>query len=146
MERDLITRLLAVAEIAALVGDRVSWFELARPDPGDTWSAALPAILLTNAAPGQSWTHQGPNALINPRVQIDVYSEIDGTTEALADLIKAEMQRLDEVVAGDTRFLPPAPIHIWNPHKDQIAGTEALPGVPVFCWLIDLSFFCQPAT
>jgi hypothetical protein len=46
MEEDLVARLTGVAEIGALVGTRVSWFELPR-------AGGLPAVMLTMVYPGR---------------------------------------------------------------------------------------------
>jgi hypothetical protein len=86
MEEDLVARLTGVAEIGALVGTRVSWFELPR-------AGGLPAVMLTMVYPGEDWTHEGPMALTAPRVQFDLGAR-GFDSRALARLIKAEMQRL----------------------------------------------------
>jgi hypothetical protein len=139
MEEDLVARLAGVAPIAAIFDSRISWFELPR-------AAGLPAIMLTMVYPGEDWTHQGPMALTAPRVQFDVWGLDDTTVATGARLIKAEMQRLDAVTVGDTEFLPPAILELSQPSKDQIGGTESVPGLPVYRWLLDMSFSCQPAT
>lgn len=139
MEEDLVARLAGVAPIAAIFGTRVSWFELPR-------SAGLPAIMLSMVYPGEDWTHAGPMGLVNPRVQFDVWGLDDTSVATGARLIKAEMQRLDPVTIGDTEFLPPAIVEGSQPMRDQIGGTESLEGVPAYRWMLDISFFCQPAT
>lgn len=97
----LRSRLLANGTIAGLVATRVDWG--LRPS-----KAGLPAIVLTKAAPGQEWTHDGPDALINPWVQFDCYGATQVSALAVADALQAEMQRLDRVTVGGWHFDPPA--------------------------------------
>jgi len=139
MEEDLVARLVGVPAIAAIIGTRAAWFELPRAE-------GLPAIMLTMVYPGENWTHEGPMALASPRVQFDAFGQDDTTVATLARLIKAEMQRTDSVIVGDTEFLPPATLELSQLMKDQIGGTDMMPGLPVYRWLLDFNFNCQPAT
>lgn len=94
------SRLLANGTITALVGSRVDWG--LRPE-----KSALPAIVLTKAAPGQDWTFKGPDPLVRPWVQFDCYGATQVSSLAVADALQAEMQRVTEVTAGGWTFLPP---------------------------------------
>jgi hypothetical protein len=85
-------------------------------------------------------------ALTAPRVQFDHWGEDATIVAALARLTKAEMQRTDAVIVGDTEFLPPATLELSQPMRDQIGGTDSAPGLPVYRWMLDMSFNCQPAT
>jgi hypothetical protein len=101
MRPALRSRLLANGTITGLVATRVDWG--LRPA-----NSALPAIVLTKAAPGQDWTFKGPDTLINPWVQFDCYGATQVSALAVADALQAEMQRLTEVTVGGWKFLPPA--------------------------------------
>ena len=85
-------RLLAAGAIAALVDDRIYWGK--RPQ-----NAPLPGVVLTKVAPGQGWTHEGPDPLVNPWVQIDVYAASLPSASSVASALQAEMQRIDPVSA-----------------------------------------------
>ena len=108
-------RLLADATINTLTGGRVSW-------GGRPQGSALPAIVLTKAAPGRDWTFNGPDALVQPWVQIDVWSATQPSGAAVVAAVQAEMERLDNVTAGGWKFQPPG--FLVN---DQWPGPEDLP-------------------
>ena len=97
MEEDLVTRLTGVAGISAIVGAQVSWFWFQRGETGGR-------IALSMISPGESWTHEGPDGLPHPRVQIDCRHEDPDTLAALKRLVVAEMQT--ESIAGGTKFHP----------------------------------------
>lgn len=84
MEEALVARLAASAPIAAIVGNRVDWFD--RPD-------GFPALVLTKAAPGREWNMDGPDGLDAPRVQGDCWALAKGTVAALARALRAEMEQ-----------------------------------------------------
>lgn len=94
---DLRTRLLGDAGLAALVGERIAWFEAGR-----SW-AEYPAIVLQEISPGREYTHAGPDGLDEPRVQFDIFA-IGGVSafEVEAALMAAMEQ--GAVEAGGTRF------------------------------------------
>lgn len=95
MQADLVTRLTGASAIAALCGQRVSWFWRQRGD-------AVPAISLTLISPGREWTHAGPDGLDGPRVQFDLWARTFDQVTALKAAVLAEMEQLRE--AGGTRF------------------------------------------
>jgi len=93
MEEDLLARLGTAAPIAALVADRVDWFDRPR---------ALPALTLTKVSPGREWTMSGPDGLDEPRVQIDAWALTKAGVGALARAVLAEMEQPRDV--GATSF------------------------------------------
>lgn len=97
MEESMIARLAGVSGIAALVGDRISWFGRVRGD-------ALPALALSKISPGREWTHGGPIELDRPRVQIDHWAATETEAVALARAVQAELEVQADV--GGTRFHP----------------------------------------
>ena len=127
----LRARLLANATISSASGGLVRWDE----------RAGLPALALYKVAPGQGWTHDGPNPLVNPRVQMDSYGRTGPEAQALADAVQAEMQRLDVVTAGGWVFLPPALllVDLSREPQDLPGGTKA------HLVTHDYSFWAQPA-
>lgn len=102
MEVDLITRLVAVPAIAAIIGTRAAWMERA----GD---GIAPAIRLTLAASGRSYTHGGWDGVDGPTVQFDY---LGGDTMELLSLraaVRMAMESPSPVageVVGATRFFP----------------------------------------
>lgn len=126
-------RLLANSTINTLTGGRVSW-------GGRPQATALPAIVLTKAAPGQEWTHDGPDALVRPWVQFDIWSSTYPSGAAIAEAVQAEMQRLDRVTVGGWHF--DAPGELIN---DQWPGPEDLVGGGTAYRIIhDYRFYAQP--
>lgn len=111
------SRLLAAGALTALVDDRVHWGK--RPQNG-----ALPALVLTKVAPGQDWTHDGPDSLVNPWVQIDVYGASLPSVSSVASALQAEMQRIDIVNVEGWKFLPPATLEgdQWPEAQDLAKG------------------------
>jgi hypothetical protein len=113
-------RLLSNAELTSLLGQRVTW-------GGRPQASALPAIVLTKAAPGQDWTHAGPDPLVNPWVQADIYAADFPTAGAVSAALQGEMQRPDDVTAGGWRFEPPGMLvaEQWPGIEDLIGGGQA---------------------
>jgi hypothetical protein len=136
-EEDLRARLLGLPALAAIT-DKVSWYDL----PRGLWRAA---VLLTDVAPGESWTHEGPMALANPRVQFDCYAEAEADARTLGRIIKAELQRTDEVTIGETIFQPPAQLNIRLRSREELAGSDSQPARELYRVLQDFSFFTRPA-
>ncbi len=95
MEEDLVARLVADAEVSALVGDGVSWFERNRSD-------ALPVLVLTKVSPGRDYTHGGTDGLDGPRVQFDCLGATMDEALALKRAVLACMEPAASV--GDTQF------------------------------------------
>lgn len=116
MEEDLIARLAGVSSIAALVGDRISWFGRQRGD-------ALPALMLSKISPGREWTHTGPDGLDRPRVQFDCWAAGDGDAAALARALRDALELSADV--GTTRFHP-AMIdgEGWSDDGEQDGGAQ----------------------
>lgn len=104
-------------------------------------STTLPYIRLTKVGAGREWTHEGPIALVNPRVQIDVFGKDAAQASALAAAIQAEMERLTQVVAGGWRFFPPGVIDMdRGPDVEDMAG-----GGQTHRIMHGYSFWAQPA-
>lgn len=97
MEEALVERLVAVAGVAGIAGDRISWFGRQRGD-------ALPALTLSKISPGEEWNHSGPDRLDRPRVRFDCWSAEADDAAALGRAVKAEMRETAEV--GGVRFHP----------------------------------------
>ncbi|HEX8555777.1 MAG TPA: DUF3168 domain-containing protein [Sphingomonas sp.] len=127
MEAALLTRLTGNAPIAAIVNDRVDWFD--RP-------TTLPALTLTKVSPGREWTMDGPDGLDEPRIQIDAWATRKDTVGALAAAVLAEMEQ--ERVAGDWRFHP-ASVEFERWSVEDVAGVG-----PVFRIQQDFAFYHQP--
>ena len=124
-------RLLANATINSASGGKIAWDD----------RTGLPALVLTKVAPGREWTHAGPDALVNPRVQIDSYGSTRPQALALADAVQAEMERLDAVTAGGWVFTPPAFIE-----NDLSRGAQDLPGGgKAYLITHDYTFRAKPA-
>lgn len=136
-QEDLRTRLLGLPALAAIT-DKVSWYDL----PRGLWPAA---VLLTEVAPGESWTHQGPMDLANPRVQFDAYAEREADARALAGIIKDELQRTDEVTIAGTIFLPPAALQIRLRTREELTGSDSQPARELYRVMQDFSFYTRPA-
>lgn len=86
------------ARLTAALGDaRVSSFG---PNRGD----AYPKTVFNEISPGEEWTHEGPNSIARPRVQMDHYGRTRSEVTARARAAKAEM-RVAATVAG-VRFEP----------------------------------------
>lgn len=101
LQAALRARLIANGAIGAFAATRVYWG--IRPQ-----NSPLPAIVLTKVAPGQSWTHAGPDALVNPWFQADYYAADQAGVAALAAAAQAELQRTEAVEAGGWTFIPPS--------------------------------------
>lgn len=97
MEEALVTRMTGAAPIAALAATRVSWFWFQRNDAGTR-------IALSMISPGENWTHEGPDGLLHPRVQIDCRAETATVALALARAVTSEMHEAAEV--SGVRFHP----------------------------------------
>lgn len=97
MEEALVERLTESAPISAYAGQRVSWFWFQRGDTGTR-------IALTMVSPGENWTHEGPDGLLHPRIQVDCRAETASAAVALARAVTAEMHQAADV-AG-VRFHP----------------------------------------
>lgn len=127
-------RLLANSTINSLTGGRVSW-------GGRPQAAALPAVVLTKAAPGQEWTHSGTDGLIRPWVQVDIWSATQPSGASIAFAVQAEMERLTDVTVGGWRFKAPGIIV-----SDQWPGPEDLAGGgTAYRIMHDYRFWAQPA-
>lgn len=76
----LVARLLADPDIAALVGDRVEWDDLA-PD------SALPAITLQTISDPRPQTHDGFDSFRGTRVQVNCLARTATEADALLELV-----------------------------------------------------------
>lgn len=86
----MITRLTGVTAIADLAGDRISWFARVRGDAG-------PAVVLNVISAGRMWTHDGPDGLDHPRLQVDSYGETELQAVALARAVRTELEQAADV-------------------------------------------------
>lgn len=127
-EEALVARLQAAAAVAAIAGSRVSWFE--RPRIG-----GLPCVELTEIAPGEEWTHSGPDGVNRALVQFDAWAETATIAMQLARAVKTEMQRLPTVTAAGWVFHPAA-LEMRRHEVDDIDG-----GTKVYRVQQDFSFY-----
>jgi hypothetical protein len=132
MEEALVARMVGVAPIAAIIGDRAAWFERPRAD-------GLAALTFTKVTPGREWTHDGPDGLDRPTVQFDCWGLSDAEVAALARAVLAEMETLGEVTVAE-----------WTFHEAQLEfenwSVEDLDGdVKVFRAQLDFSFYHHAA-
>lgn len=131
LQTALRARLLANSTVATASGSKIAWDE----------RTGLPAAVLSKVAPGRGWTHEGPNPLVQPRVQIDSYGSTRAQAQALADAVQAEMERTDSVTAGGWTFHPPAILNV-----DLSRTPEDLPGGgKAYLVTQDYTFWAQPA-
>lgn len=127
MEEALIARLSAAAAVAAVVGDRISWFGRIEGDP-------LPALTLLNISPGQSWTHSGPDGVDRPRVRFDCYAATDVEAIALKRAVIATMTA-------------PVDIDGWRFHPGMLGADRTIEepqmagGTDLFHQQIELQFY-----
>lgn len=89
---DLQARLRADAQLAALCGARISWFESARSHAG-----IYPRVVMQQVTPGRDYTHDGPDGLDHPSVQFDIFAADGAQAEAVETVLLAVME------AGGTR-------------------------------------------
>lgn len=126
-------RLKAVSGLNTPTAGRIEWGGVSSGSP-------RPYLRLTKVFPGREWTHDGPNPLVNPRVQIDIIAETGAKAGVLAAVLQAEMERLDEVTVGGWTFVPPALLQIENgPEPEDLNG-----GGQAYRILHDYSFFAHP--
>jgi hypothetical protein len=113
-------RLKAVSGLNTPTSGRIEWGT--RPQ-----GTGLPALVLTKVAPGQEWTHDGPDALVRPWVQVDIWAANNASAATLAAALQAEMQRLDPVTVGGWTFLPPGTLESdqWPAPEDLAGGGQA---------------------
>lgn len=125
MEEALVARLAAAPGIAAIVGDRIDWFD--RP-------SALPALVLTKVDAGREWTHDGPDGLDEPRVRFECWA---GTKAAVAALGRALLAEMELPADRDgTRFHEGSlEFERWD-RPDDVDG-----GIAVFRVTMDFTFF-----
>lgn len=97
MHGDLRMRLKDDAGVAAIVGDAVRWFEKNRTD-------SYPCVILNTIDAGRDYTHDGPDPLEYPRVQIDCYGTTPAEADALSLVVRAAMEAAG--TWGATRFGP----------------------------------------
>jgi hypothetical protein len=89
MEEALIARLNAVAAVAA-AGAAVAWDERPRSD-------GAPSIVLTLVSEGRDYTHDGPDGLDFPWVQIDFWGADAAALVPLRDAVIAEFESATDV-------------------------------------------------
>jgi len=113
LQAALRTRLKAAAGLTGIV---IEW-------GGVPQLTALPYLRLTKVSPGREWTHDGPDALVNPWVQIDIFAASNASAATLSAAVQAEMERLTDTTIGGWTFKPPGILV-----GDQWPGPEDLSG------------------
>lgn len=119
MHGDFLTRLGAVAGLSAL-GARISWMERSRKATPE-----FPALVATLVSPGRDWTHDGPDGLDRPRVQVDIYGKSVDQLRDLFEALRTELETTPYVDVGATRFHP-AMLDTQRdlPAEDLVDGTR----------------------
>lgn len=127
-------RLLANGGLSSASGGRITWGS--RPQ-----AAALPAVVLTKVAPGRGWTHDGPDPLVNPWLQVDFWGKTQAEVAALSAVFQTEMEWPTEVTAGGWIFLPPGLLvsEQWPGPEDLEGGGQA------YRIIQDYRFWARPA-
>lgn len=95
---DLVNRLRGDSALAALVGQRIAWFEAARSWPDDAT-----AIVMQEIDAGREYTHQGHDGLDRPRVQFDIYAVSGEVIFDVGARLVAAMEQAG-IEQGSTRF------------------------------------------
>lgn len=95
---DLLARLRADADLAALFGGRIAWFEAA-----PSWGEVYPQMVLQSFAAEPSYAHGGNAGLERTLVQFDLYSTNPDDLEDGEAALRAELEQND-VEQGSTRF------------------------------------------
>lgn len=142
MEEALVARMLAVAGVAGLAGERVGWFERPRPDTaaGETWEDAVPALVLTTVYGERGWTHEGPSGFDTGNVQFEAFALDPDAAMALMRAAQGEMETVPYRDAGGVRFHP-------GMLADRFEEAETPEGftTPLFRVLRSFRFHYQPA-
>lgn len=94
-EAALVKRLREAGDVAALVGERISWVD--RPQADE-----LPAITLQTVSGVRAQTMARIEATQRPLVQIDVWASTFAAARALREAVIAAL--LPPAAAGDVRF------------------------------------------
>lgn len=103
--------------------------------------SALPYLRLTKVSPGREWTHDGPDALVNPWVQIDIFAASNASAATLSAAVQAEMERLTDTTVSGWIFKPPGMLV-----GDQWPGPEDLSGGgKAYRVTHDYRFWARPA-
>lgn len=97
MEEALTARLAGAAGVAAICGDRISFFGRQRDD-------ALPALVLTTVSPGRAWTLTHPDNLDRAMVQFDCWGTSPAQVLALKMALRTELEA--EATVGGIKFHP----------------------------------------
>lgn len=139
MEESLVARLTGAPDIAAIVNDRVSWFERPGLQADQTLADILPSITLTEVSVNREWTHDGPDGLDESRIQFDCWAAAPSAAETLSRLIMAEMENpLPITISGwvfHSGFL-----EFRRRNQERLAGGETIWSVQ-----IDFSFYHKEA-
>jgi Protein of unknown function (DUF3168) len=132
MRADLRARIENDAAVNAIVGGAVAWFERKRGD-------GFPCVILNTIDPGRDYDHEGPDALENPRVQIDSYGRTPAEADALCLAVRAVMEAA--ATEGETRF--------WGAFlegENTFAEGEQDGGGRVYRVSQDYTFFFKPVS
>lgn len=133
-EDALVARLNAAAGVGDAVdadadGDAAIGF-------GRNRGAGYPALLLAEISLGVEWTHDGPVALEQPRVQFDSYAADAASAKALSKAVRAAMEE-----GGDQDG--------WRFHPAQIESEQTIDegeltgGDPLFRVSQDFVFYIE---
>jgi hypothetical protein len=130
-EADFITRLVAAA-IPGVGADQISWDERRSGAP-------LPALVVQQITPGPIYTHDGVDALRQPRWQVTIVARSPAERELIADAVQAAVEPPADVggTAFGGAFLTMAP---------DLPAQTVSGGPHVFVRALDFQMSFQPAT
>lgn len=132
LQAAILARLWPSGALSAAV-NRAAW-------GGVPEKTTLDYLVLSKVDAGQQWTHSGPDQLVYPWVQFDIYGATRPRAAAIAAALQAEMQRLDRVTVGGWHFDPPAELI-----NDQWTGPETLVGGgEAYRIMHEYRFYAQP--
>lgn len=129
-EEALVARLLAVADISAILGNKINW--VARPE-----GTGLPAITLTVVSDPFEYTHDGRDDWQQMRVQFDFRALQYITTKQLSRLTLEAMEQDAEV--GDVHFDGARKVFGHDAPREALGG-----GTEVFHYVMDLMIPAKP--
>ncbi|AHE55909.1 tail completion protein gp17 [Sphingomonas sanxanigenens] len=85
MEESLRNRLLAYADLSALVARRIWWID--RPQ-----GSSLPALTLQLISPNRTYTLDGPSGFYGPRVQFDSWGASYADAKLVSRIVTAAVE------------------------------------------------------
>jgi hypothetical protein len=131
MEQALVSRLLANAALAALVGTRIVWIE--RPQ-----GSALPALTLQRVTPGRDYNYSGASGTSSPMVQADCWGGSYATAKAVAAAVIEAVE--ERATIGGVKFAPGFIVGARDMPTEELGG-----GIKVYRVSLDIIVWNSPA-